>query len=237
MIKKLKMYYYLYKEWFFSCLSLGLVPSVVKFVRLVRMYNQPNRHYHNLNHILYCLKTVNEKFPNVKDIYLVKMAIFFHDCVYDIGSRDNEYKSSLEFLDFIKGAVVFNKKDLTKKTCTVCNLIMVTMHHNVDLLAKNAYENRELEQIMCDVDLGIFGATKDDYWRYIKGIWLEYSKYNLIDYAAGRLRFLQGLHPESLFYTSEMKKLAENAKDNLDLEKTVLIERPSFIANKVVDMN
>ena len=60
---------------------------------LVRAYAEPHRHYHTLDHIADLLRLL-EKHGGVSDADAVKLAILFHDAVYDPARQDNEAASA-----------------------------------------------------------------------------------------------------------------------------------------------
>ncbi|MEM9884642.1 MAG: hypothetical protein AAF849_02035 [Bacteroidota bacterium] len=55
-------------------------------------YTGPDRHYHNLDHLstmFGILESLALEHP-----YLVRLAVWFHDLIYDIHRKDNEAKSA-----------------------------------------------------------------------------------------------------------------------------------------------
>jgi predicted metal-dependent HD superfamily phosphohydrolase len=60
---------------------------------LVRAYAEPHRHYHTLDHIADLLRLL-ETHGGVSDADAVKLAILFHDAVYDPVRQHNEAASA-----------------------------------------------------------------------------------------------------------------------------------------------
>jgi predicted metal-dependent HD superfamily phosphohydrolase len=66
------------------------VPSAESTLEeLVRAYAEPHRHYHTLDHVADLLR-LWEKHGGASDAGAVRLAILFHDAVYDPMRRDNE---------------------------------------------------------------------------------------------------------------------------------------------------
>ena len=59
---------------------------------LTTLYNEPQRHYHNLSHIQYCLAQYEEYCidTKTKENQIVINAIWWHDAVYNPYSKNNE---------------------------------------------------------------------------------------------------------------------------------------------------
>jgi len=119
-----------------------------------------DRMYHNLVHLTHCLKEFDDVKMFAVDPDALEMALWFHDCVYNIYEKDNEKQSAkhagrkLRRLDdgFIK---------------KVKDLIMVTeyktMPKDVD------------KKLISDIDLAILGQPEDVYDEYEFNIIQEYS--------------------------------------------------------------
>src|SRR5678815_1545480 len=74
------------------------------YAELRRRYDEPFREYHNLRHILDCLRLCDEIGPLLVDRDAVEIALWFHDAVYDRGSSTNELRSAELFLSMSAGA-------------------------------------------------------------------------------------------------------------------------------------
>ena len=87
---------------------------------LVPLYNGPDRHYHNINHIYYCINKLQEYEYHTVDnpdlITAVTYAIWFHDAIYSPypvppkdnylnGPHSNEVKSVELFYSWITTAM------------------------------------------------------------------------------------------------------------------------------------
>ena len=65
------------------------------FDRLVAAYQEPHRHYHNLEHITEMLKIVGKLADSATPLPALQLAVWFHDAVYDPHAKDNEEQSAV----------------------------------------------------------------------------------------------------------------------------------------------
>ena len=61
---------------------------------LIRRYAEPHRHYHSERHVLHLLSEFDTVKPHMQQPDLVELALWAHDCIYQIGSTDNERRSA-----------------------------------------------------------------------------------------------------------------------------------------------
>jgi predicted metal-dependent HD superfamily phosphohydrolase len=63
---------------------------------LIRRYSEPQRHYHGVSHLSDVLDRVDEFAGSRHDLFLVRLAAWFHDAVYAIppGQISNEEASA-----------------------------------------------------------------------------------------------------------------------------------------------
>src|SRR4051794_22476684 len=75
----------------------GVIPDAAYpvFDRLVAAYSEPHRHYHNLEHIAEMLRVVDRLSKFAADPDAVRLAVWFHDAVYDPRAKDNEKLSAI----------------------------------------------------------------------------------------------------------------------------------------------
>lgn len=207
---------YLLVEWIAIHLRERAWPNFREFYAITKMYRESGRHYHTLIHIRDCLRFINRFFPRVKNVHLVKMAIFYHDCYYDVTRKDNELRSAERW----KVRDILNRTRQTK----VYDLIMLTAGHQ----SGDAMD--ELSKVMNDADLHVLGQSRGIYMDYAKGVWREYSQFGEEAYIAGRISFLKVFSKNRVFRTKKMLYLFEHqAKANLKAELHVLRVRPNRI--------
>ncbi len=183
---------------------------------LLRRYAEPRRRYHTVDHLADVLARVDELATGREDLYLVRLAAWFHDAVYAIpaGQVTNEEASARLAIRTLT-RVGLEQEDLTQ----VARLVRLTETHIPGA--------RDPEgQLLCDADLAILAAEPDAYDRYVGQIREEYAAVPEEQFLAGRLRVLSALADRDLFRTGKgRRRLTEAARANLEREMQALIER------------
>jgi predicted metal-dependent HD superfamily phosphohydrolase len=190
------------------------------FQLLIAAYTQPDRHYHNLNHI-YHLLTILERFdrensPNsehLQDSSSVILAAWFHDFVYDPQAADNEIQSAEAATELLANLHVSLDLDLDR----IERLILATQGHQIDP------DDADL-CIFLDADLAILGADPVRYAAYMRSIRHEYDWVDEASYRTGRSRVLASfLQRDRLYYTDLLfDELEAIARVNLQQEISLL---------------
>jgi predicted metal-dependent HD superfamily phosphohydrolase len=183
------------------------------FQMLIAAYTEPDRHYHNLQHIHHVL-TIIERFTlRLQDPIAVYLAVWFHDFVYDSQSADNEFQSAQaakELLTDLGESMVLIDR--------VQQLILATHGHQVDL-------NDSDRCIFLDADLAILGVDSARYQIYQQSIRNEYSWVSDAAYKIGRVRVLEGfLQRDRLYYTDTLfDQLESRSRLNMAREIAELV--------------
>jgi predicted metal-dependent HD superfamily phosphohydrolase len=184
------------------------------FELLVTAYTQPDRHYHNLNHIHHLL-TILARFNQgkLRDPMAVFLAIWFHDFVYDPQAADNEIQSA---------------KAATELLTNLGASIDLIVHVERLILATQGHQTSPDDFDRCvflDADLAILGADPDRYQTYARSIRREYSWVPDSAYRAGRIQVLENfLQRDKLYYTDLLfTELESKARLNMEGEISVLI--------------
>lgn len=175
---------------------------------LISKYNNTHRFYHNFDHIKYCLNLLDKVRDEIDDPLAVEMAIWFHDTIYDTGSRHNEEQSAdlavreLEKLKFSQS--------------------MLSKIHGLILITKHSYKpSTKDENYLLDIDLGILGAEETVFQEYEKNIRKEYSWVEDVIYRKKRTEVLTNFFVKKYLYRTSyfISHFEEKAKRNL--EKTI----------------
>ena len=184
------------------------------FQDLCRRYSKPDRAYHNLDHIAAMLDTVPGFGSMVHDDVAVRLAVWFHDAVYDPRRNDNEDKSAAYAMAALKGGVWASLR------MRVMVLIGKTKTHQAPPDDTDC-------QIFLDADLAVLGASAADYDRYARAIREEYAWVPEQDYRAGRRRVLESFLGRSrLYHTASLFEQREQAaRANLRREIEWLTDR------------
>lgn len=203
-------------SWQRACLGLSLSGSHESLRdQLIGCYQEPQRHYHSLQHLAECIAILNA-LPlsmqlNATAQSEVEMALWFHDAIYDVKGSDNEQKSAnwaqTQLLD---AGVAFGVAQ------RIYGLIMATKHD-----AKPLFPS---EQLLVDVDLSILGAAPSRFAQYDKQVRQEYAWVPEDVFRVKRLAVLQQFLTRPFIYcTQYFRETREaQARENLQLAVTQL---------------
>ena len=148
------------------------------YAELRRRYDEPFRQYHNLRHILDCLRLCDEIGPLLVDRDAVEIALWFHDAVYDSGASTNELRSAELFLSVSAGAsFMFRHR--------VCDHILATRHSTT--------VRDPDRRFLVDIDLSGFGAPWDEFMRNGALLREECCDQDDVRYHYGQVAFLSRL--------------------------------------------
>jgi len=181
-----------------------------------RRYAEPHRHYHATTHLDALLHLFAEIRPLLHDAEAVRLAIFYHDAIYQPDRPDNEAASARLLREDLGGLV--DAGTLAQAEA----LVLATRQHripegsNPDFAADCA--------LFLDMDISVLGADTGSFDRYEAGIGAEYRPhYEAEAYRAGRTAVLQGfLARERLFLSETFGKLEAPARVNLARSIAVL---------------
>lgn len=135
-------------------------------------YAQPHRRYHTLAHIQRMLELVG---TGISDE--LRLAILFHDAVYEPFSQDNEERSCALFRTFV--SMHGSRADAER----VCALIMATKDHFT------ATDGDDDAGRIVHADLAVL-EDRAGLLEYERGIFFEYQRVPVAVYRAKRIAFL-----------------------------------------------
>jgi predicted metal-dependent HD superfamily phosphohydrolase len=181
--------------------------------RLYFEYSAWKRHYHNLSHVYSLLKLSEQYRSELKNPFIVDLAIWFHDIVYDSSKKDNELQSAILFEELMQPFLTKEEIEQVK------SLIMSTYGH------KPLIPDDIDHQYFLDFDLSILAADKETYNIYSDAIKDEYkSLFPFLVYKGGRKKVLQSfLDRKMLYFSQHFKEHCEPvARQNLQWEISML---------------
>ncbi|MFT5643112.1 MAG: pantetheine-phosphate adenylyltransferase [Janthinobacterium sp.] len=129
-------------------------------------YGGPDRHYHNLDHLVHGLSEIRVWAANTgaskRDMDILKKAFWFHDALYerDNATLSNEEASAQLWLGSALDPDVQGE---------VADLIRATDHLQYDVI------DHPLSRVMQSVDLAILGQDDEVYLTYTRAIRAEYE--------------------------------------------------------------
>jgi len=178
------------------------------YVDLARRYSEAGRHYHTLDHLAAMLGTLAVLPLPAASSPAVRLAVWFHDAIYDSRASDNEERSCAH----LRGALqpLGWPETLLDETA---RLILLTRLH------QTTPDDTE-GQVLLDADLAILGAQEKEYDRYAQAIREEYAWVEEERYRAERGQVLQRfLQRPRLYFTQTLFDRAEQqARHNLRRE-------------------
>lgn len=175
-----------------------------RYDQLTRLYAQPHRHYHNIQHIAECLREFDLARELAKQPLAVELAIWFHDAIYDPRAADNEERSA-ELARQCCGETGFNAQFQE----SVARLVLATKQHDGSLHPD--------APLLVDIDLSILGQPADRFWQYEKQIRAEYEWVPQEVFAIKRAEILERFLARKQIYRTGhfFRKYEEQARTNL----------------------
>lgn len=172
------------------------------------MWQESNRYYHNLDHLLDLINLINTDFERNRfdsNVYekLIIVALF-HDIIYDPSSSNNE-EDSAEFL---------------KSVCSDLDKINDIIQSIID--TKNHTNSSELSEIFNEYDMDIVNRDIDSLIKWEDDIFNEYHKfYTTEEYKQGRIKFINSIidkYPSNMANLQDLLKYIEDKYTNDDIE-------------------
>ena len=183
---------------------LGFDGNIETYLKLLSLYDEKHRYYHNSNHIGATLKYLFQSKHLASDYDALEISIWFHDAIYKIFSSSNELDSANWATEFLK-----NNNAHYEFISKVHRLIMVTLH--------DALPCDNDESLMVDIDLSILGCSVELYDKF--EVWVR-KEYRLIPgfiYKRKRKDILKGFLARERIYSHEFffDKFESSARKNI----------------------
>ncbi len=178
--------------------------TTATFEQLDFSYREPQRGYHNLDHIAHCLAELDRVREQCANPDLVEAAIWFHDCVYDARRTDNEARSAELAANAMKPMGI--RQDFIN---SVREMILATQHDREPANGDTA--------ILLDIDLSSLGLGPHQFDTLGARIREEYSHMDEATYRQGRAElFKRFLDREHIYHTPWFRDRYEHqARANL----------------------
>ena len=196
---------------FSSQLSIEQDVSQTLLNTLITAYTEPQRAYHNIQHIVECLALFQNIESELNDPIAVETAIWFHDVIYEPKASDNELQSA-ELMKQLCNTFL-SEQQIEK----VYQWIIATQKHQ-------SSDDHDLNSLL-DIDLAILGSSAERFAEYQQQIQFEYAWVESGVYQVKRKQFLQQFEQMNpIFQTSYFnQRLEKQAKRNLADSMSVLI--------------
>lgn len=178
-------------EWRADMAALGLSANTDVLDEILRRYGEPHRRYHAVSHLDAMFRLLAEHAPEVAAGSPARLAVWWHDAIYDPRARDNEEQSAALARDHLIAMGVADPL-----IATTVELTLMTRHHWRATGADAAGE------AFLDADIAILGAPPHIYDRYSADVRTEYAYASDDAFRAGRSAFLRGALAEPRLYRS-----------------------------------
>lgn len=172
--------------------------------RLVALYSEPHRRYHNLQHLAECLREFDTVRHLIKDPRAVELALWFHGAIYDPRAHDNEERSAALARNCLAQAT---SDELFIES--VAQGILATKH----LANPDSGDMR----ILVDIDLSILGQPAKRFNEYEKAVREEYAWVPSEVFRSKRAEILEIFLRRPRLYATDwfFAKYEERARSNL----------------------
>ncbi len=176
--------------------------------RVRPLYETPPRAYHNWGHIEACLGELARARDLCSDPVAVELAIWFHDCVYDVYRHDNEERSAgIAELWLAERAV-------TPATISVVSRLIQATRHDAPPSWRDG-------MFMVDIDLAILGQDTSQFDAYESAIREEYSSVPDNAFREGRAGILKLFLERPRIYLTDFFCLKYEAAARANLTRSI----------------
>jgi len=174
------------------------------YERLTKAYAEPQRHYHNHQHIAECLAEFDSARHLTQQPAAVELALWFHDAVYDPTAGDNEEQSAAMARNCLEA------EGTSGLAAIVSDLVMATKSHSTEAGPDAA--------LMVDVDLSILGQGEPRFAEYEAQIREEYRSVPKLIFNFKRAEILERFLARSRIYATDFfaTNYEEQARRNLE---------------------
>ncbi len=210
---------WLLSAWSACCKEAGATasPDEVRAVgrRLIERWSEPNRHFHNIKHLVHVLSRVDELAQETHEPDLVRLAAWYHGAIFDAaekaayanrGGEDEVASAELARIELLQLGVPQKRVD------RVVQLVTALARHTA---APGDFDCA----VLCDADMAMLAAEPQRYKSYLKEVRAEYAHVPVEDYLRARAAILTKLQQRSTLFASPLGAAWEEpARQNVAAE-------------------
>jgi len=184
----------------------GFSENSETYEKLITSYSEKQRHYHSLKHLEHVLLSFDESKHLAERPHDVELALWFHDAIYKIFSKDNEQASADWAKEFLQKQNAGNEL-----IDNVDHHIMATLH-NAECVDNDS-------ALTVDIDLAILGTPTTVYEKFEQNVRQEYRLIPSFIYNKKRKAILQSFLDRKNIYHHEYfrDKYESQARKNLQV--------------------
>lgn len=182
--------------------------SASMYAYLLKAYTEPQRFYHTTQHIVECLVLFHQIKEILDEPFLVELAIWFHDVVYDPQASENELQSAKQMKLLCASFLTQAQSD------TVFQWILATEKHEPSSYIDLNY--------LFDIDLAILGLSFERFTEYEQQIQQEYSWVNSTRYKIKRAEVLKRFFDMNPIYQTDYFQRHFEAQAHINLHAILI---------------
>lgn len=188
---------------------------------LLERWQTPDRHFHNVRHLMDVLTHVDELSPETHAPHAVRLAAWYHGAVFS-AARQQAYRRRAGEDKAASAALAREQLAAlgvaTSVTHRVGGLVAAIARHDADGADRDALA-------LSDADLGMLAAEPQRYAAYRRAVREEYAHVPTRDYLDSRIEVLERLLARRRIFASPMTAgWEEPARQNLAAELSLLRE-------------
>ncbi len=191
------------REWRADMAALGVpeATSDAALADIVTRHSEPQRRYHGLSHLDALFKLLGQHAPGLAPGSSARLAVWWHDAVYDPKAPDNEERSA----------------DLARETLTALKTAPPLIEEVADLILKtkrhwDSGPDGADGDLFLDADIAILGAPPAIYDAYAAGVREEYNWAPDLLYRQGRGAFLRAALGREQYFRTALFETAYGAQ-------------------------
>ncbi len=210
---------WLLSGWSRTCEGAGATasPDEIRAVgsRLIDRWSEPDRHFHNLKHLVHVLSRVDELAEETHEPDLVRLAAWYHGAIFDAAEKaayanrgGEDEVASAELARTELGSLGIPDKSVER----VRDLVVALARHTANPGDFDC-------AVLCDADLAVLAAEPQRYKSYLKEVRAEYAHVPVEDYLRARSAILTKLVNRSTLFASPLGAAWEEpARQNVGAE-------------------
>ena len=199
---------------------------------LIERWSSPERHYHNLQHVIDTLTRVETLTTALHSPDLVNLAVWYHGIIFSLDDKDIYTRNGGE--DEYASAQLAQKElhhlEVTKENCDriaelICSLRERTTNASSTTTAK--FQAIDVDVLaLKDAHFGCLAVEPQRYRTYVDQIRAEYATVSDLAFCTARRAIIHNLlHRRPLFITPLARTWEETARGNLEAEQERLMRR------------
>jgi predicted metal-dependent HD superfamily phosphohydrolase len=166
--------------------------SASAFDALYAAWSAESRRYHDLNHLVDCMRELDAANAPAATADLAELALWYHDAIYEAGAPDCEERSA-RLLESDAADLALPRT----VAGTAADLVRATAH------GRAAARTDLAAQLVLDVDLSILGKDPLRFMDFDYGVEEEYAGIPTRAFRTGRARFLATMLERDCLYLTD----------------------------------